>query len=56
MDERTKAIKQARAVAIRARKQRNATTNNQDFDYWHGVMMESEERLANLLLKTGDIK
>ena len=35
----------------RAREQRNATTNNEDFDYWHGVY---EHYLS--VLKTGEIK
>lgn len=33
----------------RARDQRNATTNNEDFDYWHALY---EHYLS--LLKTGD--
>ena len=39
----------ARALARRAREQRNATTNNEDFDYWHGIMEQYENKL-----KTGD--
>lgn len=35
----------------RARDQRNATTNNEDFDYWHGVYEH-----YTLLLKTGETK
>jgi hypothetical protein len=35
----------------RAREQRNATTNNEDFDYWHGVYEH-----YTLLLKTGENK
>lgn len=35
----------------RAREQRNATTNNEDFDYWHAIY---EEELNKL--KTGEMK
>jgi hypothetical protein len=39
----------ARALARRAREQRNATTNNADFDFWHEIMVMYENKL-----KTGD--
>lgn len=35
----------------RAREQRNATTTNEDFDYWQGVYEEELNRL-----KTGEMK
>ena len=35
----------ARALARRAREQRNATTNNEDFDYWHEIMVQYEYKL-----------
>jgi hypothetical protein len=43
--------KQVQSLIKRAREQRNATKNNEDFDYWHGVY---EHYL--LLLKTGENK
>ena len=48
-----KEIYTARKLYIRARKQRNATTNDQDFDYWQGIMDYQQEILATLL-KTGE--
>jgi hypothetical protein len=33
----------------RAKEQRNATTNNEDFDYWHGIMEYHTNKL-----KTGE--
>ncbi len=39
----------------RARSQRNATTNNEDFDYWHGIM-EHHLEILGVLLKTGEKK
>jgi len=29
----------------RARMQRNATTNNEDFDYWQGILEQCEKKL-----------
>lgn len=49
-------LTQARKNARRAREQRNATTNDQDFDLWHGIMLEWEAKIKELLLKTGDNK
>jgi very-short-patch-repair endonuclease len=43
--------RQLQRLAKRARDQRNATTDNESFDYWQGVM----ENLLNQL-KTGDTK
>jgi hypothetical protein len=39
----------------RAREQRNATTTNEEFDYWHGVMEFYLDKLAQYL-QTGDKK
>jgi hypothetical protein len=47
-DVRSKAIKKH---IKRAREQRNATTNNEDYDYWHGVY-----EYYTLLLKTEENK
>ena len=38
-------------VIKHARKQRNASTNNEDFDYWHGIL---EQKLNEL--KTGETR
>jgi len=43
--------KKIQRLAKRARDQRNATTDDESFDYWQGVM----ESLLNQL-KTGDSK
>lgn len=43
--------KKIQSLARRARDQRNATTDNESFDYWQGVM----ESLLNQL-KTGENK
>lgn len=37
------------ATIKRARSQRNATTNNEDFDYWQGILEQYENKL-----KTGE--
>jgi hypothetical protein len=42
-------LKATRQLAKRAREQRNASTNNKDFDYWHGIMEQYETKL-----KTGE--
>jgi hypothetical protein len=47
----SKERKQVQSLIKRAREQRNATTNNDDFDYWHGVY---EHYLS--VLKTGESK
>jgi len=44
-------MKATRTLAKRAREQRNASTNDQDFDYWHGIMEQYENKL-----KTGENK
>jgi DNA-binding FadR family transcriptional regulator len=41
--------KQINAMIKRARSQRNATTNNEDFDYWQGILEQCENKLT-----TGD--
>ena len=41
--------KQIHAMIKRARSQRNATTNNEDFDYWQGILEQCENKL-----KTGE--
>jgi hypothetical protein len=46
-------LKQIHSAIKRARSQRNATTNNEDFDYWQGIMEHHLERLG-VLLKTGE--
>ena len=46
-------LKRLHSIIKRARSQRNATTNNEDFDYWHGIMEYHLEKLG-VLLKTGD--
>jgi hypothetical protein len=38
-------MKATRTLAKRAREQRNASTNDQDFDYWHGIMEQYENKL-----------
>lgn len=38
-------MKATRTLAKRAREQRNATTNNKDFDYWHAIMEQYENKL-----------
>lgn len=50
------ALTTAKKNARRAREQRNATTNNEDFDYWHGIMVQYEQQIRNIFLKTGDNK
>ena len=30
----------------RAKEQRNATTNNEDFDLWHGILEELQNKLT----------
>lgn len=50
-----KQIKRLHSAIKRARSQRNATTNNEDFDYWHGMMEHYLEKLGELL-KTGEKK
>ena len=47
-------LKVARLNARKARKQRDATVTNEDFDLWHRVMLEQERILTELLLKTGE--
>lgn len=51
-----KELKVARLNARKARKQRDATVTNEDFDLWHRVMLEQERILKELLLKTGESK
>jgi hypothetical protein len=51
-----KELKVARFNARKARKQRDATVTNEDFDLWHSVMLEQERILKELLLKTGETK
>jgi hypothetical protein len=46
-------LKRLHSIIKRARSQRNATTNNEDFDYWHGIMEYHLEKLG-VLLKTGE--
>jgi hypothetical protein len=48
-----KELKRIHSAIQRARSQRNATTNNEDFDYWHGIMEHHLDKLATLL-KTGE--
>jgi hypothetical protein len=48
-----KELKRLHSAIKRARSQRNATTTNEDFDYWHGIMEYHLDKLATLL-KTGD--
>ena len=43
--------KLTRQLARRAREQRNATTTNEEFDYWHSIMEQYESKL-----KTGESK
>jgi hypothetical protein len=50
-----KQIKRIHSAIKRARSQRNATTNNEDFDYWQGIMEHHLETLG-VLLKTGEKK
>lgn len=52
----SKELRTARLNARKARKQRDATKTNEDFDLWHGVMLEQERILKDLLLKTGETK
>jgi lipid II:glycine glycyltransferase (peptidoglycan interpeptide bridge formation enzyme) len=42
-------LKTFRQLAKKAREQRNATTNNEEFDYWQGIMEHYENKL-----KTGE--
>jgi hypothetical protein len=51
----SKELKRLHSAIRRARSQRNATTNNEDFDYWHGIM-EHHLEILGVLLKTGDKK
>lgn len=46
-----KEMKATRLIIKRARDQRNASTTNEDFDYWHGIMEQYENKL-----KTGENK
>ena len=39
------------AIIKRAKSQRNATTNNEDFDYWQGILEQYQNKL-----KTGESK
>jgi hypothetical protein len=48
-------LKQTHSAIKRARSQRNATTNNEDFDYWQGILDYHLERLG-VALKTGEKK
>lgn len=48
-------LKHIHSTIKRARSQRNATTNNEDFDYWHGIMEYYLEILGKGL-KTGEKK
>ena len=50
----SKELRTARLNARKARKQRDATKTNEDFDLWHRVMLEQERILKDLLLKTGE--
>ena len=50
-----KELKRLHSAIKRARSQRNATTNNEDFDYWHGIM-EHHLEILGVLLKTGEKK
>lgn len=52
----SKELRTARLNARKARKQRDATKTNEDFDLWHRVMLEQERILKDLLLKTGENK
>jgi hypothetical protein len=45
----TQEMKATRTLAKRAREQRNASTNNEDFDYWHEILEQYENKL-----KTGE--
>lgn len=45
----SKELKQLHSAIKRARSQRNATTNNEDFDYWQGILEQYEKKL-----KTGE--
>jgi hypothetical protein len=40
-----KELKQIHALIRRAKSQRNATTNNEDFDYWHGILEQYQNKL-----------
>jgi hypothetical protein len=46
-----KEMKATRLIIKRARDQRNASTNNEDFDYWHAIMEQYENKL-----QTGESK
>jgi hypothetical protein len=48
-----KELKQLHSIIRRARSQRNATTNDKDFDYWHEIMEYHLEKLG-VLLTTGE--
>jgi hypothetical protein len=41
----TQEMKATRTLAKRAREQRNASTNDKDFDYWHEIMEQYENKL-----------
>ena len=51
--QRARQIKKLQLTINRARKQRNATTDNEQFDMWHEIMLSHAKELE-LLLKTGD--
>jgi hypothetical protein len=38
-------MRATRTLAKRAREQRNASTNDKDFDYWHEIMEQYEYKL-----------
>ena len=48
-------LKHAQKSIKRAREQRNATTNNDEFDYWQGIMEFYLDLLAQHL-QTGEKK
>jgi hypothetical protein len=42
----SKELKTLHSLIKRARSQRNATTNNEDFDYWQGILEQYENKLT----------
>jgi hypothetical protein len=38
-------LKQTYSAIKRARSQRNNTTNNEDFDYWQGILEQYQNKL-----------
>jgi hypothetical protein len=38
-------LKHIHSAIKRAKSQRNATTNNEDFDYWQGILEQYQNKL-----------